>query len=240
MPAVWTLTVLVQLLALPALGEPGSFSPARFKQGAESLAAAIVLPRDDPAERTEVTVNCEARASRRGALRDNHCFVPDDAFDEYLGAIARGVREVMLEPATVDGETKQVLFQYSVTFRRGPSGETVEVFPHHGGVRYSQGKSFSSPQRYHEPPSRWGRFCRLDRPAALRIHVGASGDPVRFELLGEVSQNCARSLKRFLDGSRYIPAVLNGVPVASSYEEVFWVSPPPSRGAPPNGASGFP
>jgi len=192
--------------------------PASFNDGGRSLQNRISFPRVKGD--VSVSILCGARLDQSGEILDNYCWNLTDDRMGFVKAINRVTDQVRLTPATVDGVTAPVWFQYSIEFRKLGEEEQIAVFPNWGFNREQYGIDYIGPQLYDAP--RRSMTCTVNQSFMVSMNIGADGTITDPEIIsGEPTDECRRRFLNFVPSASYIPAHADGQPVATMCVD-FW------------------
>lgn len=220
-----TIAIFVMLAVSAAHGQVNdagtSYSHARFVSGKRALENLVDFP--DVEIDGALTVTCSGRASAKGRLKDARCSSPQDPNLDFTLAVSRRFNATRLDPATVNGHTEEVDFQFTVIFERDEELEKITVYPNNQKNVDRLGLTYVSAQRYspHQFPNR----CRGWRQDDLILEVAiveATGNPRDVDVMSTVGipSRCRDAFLTQLKNGRWIPAMLDG-----KYVESVWVSP---------------
>ena len=129
------------------------FSHAAFTDGEYSLERRLDFPKSDGD--VDVIVSCTAHATAKG--RNIRCSSAADPGLKFSSSVNRRARSARLDPARVDGEAREVDFQFSVRFRRQGDSETIDVRLNNGNNVDRLGEHYVAAQRYSKHA--WPSVC---------------------------------------------------------------------------------
>lgn len=198
------------------------FTHANFVSGDRSMLSLVDFP--DVDGDIAVNVTCIGLATAKGRLREALCSAPNDPDLEFTMAVSRRFNSSRLVPATVDGKSEQVDFQFIVAFKKEGDNESIEVYPNNAKNTDRLGLEYFSAQRYspYVWPSRcdtWGRQP-LIMEVAIVDATGRARDVNIISAEDEVKEICRAGLINQLQNGRWIPASYNG-----EYVESVWINP---------------
>ena len=124
---------------------PTAMSPAHFTDDPKSLQNWIRFPSNRQDE--IVDVFCEARLSSRGTFRNAYCKATKRDLYGYELASAMATRTARIAPAILDGEPRQIWFQYRVEFEKKAGRESLRVYANQARQITTYGPDYTSPQR---------------------------------------------------------------------------------------------
>lgn len=211
-------------ICLPAFAEGrAQFTPARFADTESPLPTLIKFPgaRKD----VDVRMRCDTVVTDEGALNRVVCYGPDRKKMSYKNAIYKVIEDVGFVPATVNGEARTVVMQFTLHFVRKDREENIYLYPNHGHDADKYGADYTGVQRYD-----WGQWSSHDcRGHHRRYNVGtratiAPDGSVQDHKLYKGKQEigpCEEDIRKHVRSGSYIPAMSDGVPVQANYVETF-------------------
>ena len=172
----------------------------------------------------DVDVVCRGHATAKGRLQDTLCSAQDDPDRSFVNAVSRRVRSARLSPAMVDGEPRDVDFQFTVNFRRAGDAEAISVYQNNGHNTARLGDDYLGAQRY--SPHVWPGACRHWRDTEVVIEAatidagGAAREVNAMSTRTRMFEACRAALMRQLEDGRWIPAMKDG-----RFVDSVWMSP---------------
>lgn len=203
---------------------PPRFSHAGFVEGERSLDRQLVFPKSDGD--IDVIVSCSGHATVKGRLSDIRCSSADDPGLKFSSSVSRRARSARVDPAVVDGEVREVDFQFSVRFRRQDGEETIETRLNNGNNTDRLGEHYIAAQRYsrHSWPSACNdlelRLQRLIVEVAIIDREGGARDANVISEVWHIAGPCQNALTDQIESGAWIPASLDG-----QFVESIWVNP---------------
>lgn len=212
------------LMCLPAAADEAVlYSPAGFADTDKPLPTLIQFP--GAKKDVDVQMRCDTVVTDTGALTRIVCYGPDRRKMSYKNAIYDVIRDVEFVPATINGEAKTVIMQFSLHFVRKDGDEHIYLYPNHGHDADRYGTDYTGVQRYD-----WGQWssheCRGHHRRYLvgtRATIGADGSYLNHKLTkGKQSLGpCEADINQHVISGSYIPAMKDGVPVEAEFVETF-------------------
>lgn len=224
-PKVTAAALLLGVLTAGVLAtaqEQPRFTHANFVEGERSMANLVEFP--DVDGDIEVIVTCTGIASAKGRLQEAKCSAPNDPDLDFTMAVSRRFNAARLIPATVDGNSEEVDFQFAVHFRQENDRQTVNVYPNNSKNVDRLGLDYLSAQRF--SPYVWPNRCGSWRREELILEVAiidATGKPRNIDLVtagSSLRPNCKAALESQLKDGRWIPASYKG-----QFVDSIWVNP---------------
>ncbi len=229
----WFLLISSALLVFSGEGlaadDTPQFTHAEFVAGNRSMQNLIKFPKVDLD--MEVTVTCAGHATAKGRLRAARCSSPEDPDLKFTMAVSRRFNSTRLTPATVNGKTEEIDFQFTVIFKKTGESESINVYLHNMKNVDRLGLDYVGAQRYsvHPWPARCADFTRDDLIMEVAI-VNELGVPRDFDVLSasfSMSSACRSGFATHLQNGRWIPALHNG-----EFVEAVWANPRISANVP--------
>lgn len=215
------LTVILSL-AIPQV-HAGEARPANFNDGGRSLQNLIRFP--NVREDVSVSVLCGARLDQNGDILNNYCWNVTDSRMGFINAINRVAEQAMLTPATVDGASRSVWFQYSVEFNKIGDEQRIDVYPNWGFNRELYGFDYIMPQLY-EAPLR-SMNCNINQNFMVSMKIDSDGSVHDPQVInGEPTNECRGRFESFVPVARFIPAHFQDQPVPALYVDFWFASVP--------------
>lgn len=221
-PAAALLLGVLTAGVLATAQEQPRFTHANFVEGERSMANLVEFP--DVDGDIEVIVTCTGIASAKGRLQEAKCSAPNDPDLDFTMAVSRRFNAARLIPATVDGNSEEVDFQFAVHFRQENDRQTVNVYPNNSKNVDRLGLDYLSAQRF--SPYVWPNRCGSWRREELILEVAiidATGKPRNIDLVtagSSLRPNCKAALESQLKDGRWIPASYKG-----QFVDSIWVNP---------------
>ena len=220
----------VLAIPLPVFAQdasPSNLSHARFAGGGDALEGKLEFPKTGGD--AEVIVSCTGHATPKGRLRNIRCSSADDPGLKFSNSVSRRARSARLEPAVVNGEPREVDFQFSVRFQKRGNDETVEVRLNNGNNVDRLGEHYVAAQRYSKHA--WPSVCndlsflrqggqKVIVEAAIVDRDGRSRDANVISEIWHLPTPCRTALTEQIASGSWIPGSLDG-----EYVETIWVSP---------------
>ncbi len=220
--------VIALLFSAPAASLAAN-SPATFDAEDEEdrLHARILFP--EVTGKVSVMLSCFSQVQANGRMKDTGCYTKDQYDQPYALAVTKAAKKARMNPALFDGKDRKVYVQFRVEFIAEGDQRDIHLYlnsgyeenikaygyDHIGGQRAIAGK---------EP---WQNVCpkRAQFAVWLRIYLGEDGQtqsPSIVHASGILpTQTCQDALKQTALASQYAPAYDDGMPVPSTYVEIF-------------------
>lgn len=227
---VWVfLVALLALFSSYCYSDSPDTKPALFGDAGAELIESFVIP--EGASFQKITVRCGGSLGSSGRFRVLLCAttsLEDSLARELSENVADAAKKLKLQPAIVKGARKRVWFVFTMVIERLKHGDAVRIYHNDLASEDSLGPGYIAPQRHRFP--RWGRRLSCSSPTGLGRGVIAIAN-VRVTERGKANSvsldyhpddiKCAAAIENALMDSDYIPANVDGVPVAAAYNEIF-------------------
>jgi hypothetical protein len=211
-----TLSIADEQAVLPAM------TPADFNDSPRSLQNRLQFPKMK--EDLVVTITCGARLDQLGEFANNYCWSTVDKMQGLLKVINRAARDARITPATINGVSRSVWFQYSVEFRKEGDNESISVFPNWGLNREFYGDDYIGPQLYNAVPDSMN--CNRNQSFNVAMYIDADASIHDPDVVsGEPTQQCRDQFMSFVKNALFIPAHHDGQPCPARYLD-FWFAGP--------------
>lgn len=203
--------------------EPANFD---IEDPEKSLVNRIVFPefKGD----VSAMIDCFSIVETGGKMKDYGCYTKDQFDAPFAAAVNYAAKKARMNPAVIDGKKKEIYLQFRAEFIAQGDERTIDLYlnpgftenieaygyDHIGGQRVVGKESWMNvcPQRSHY--SLW-----------VRAYLGEDGTTDNVSLIhadGIIpTEACQNAIKQTILSSLYTPAMADGVPVPSTYVEMF-------------------
>ena len=200
--------------------------PARVGSGKDSLGARIEFP--ELKGDATATVRCAAQVERGGDMEKNGCYNEGPSDQLFIPAITKAARKAEMQPASLDGRSVEVYFQYRVRFEKKGDETTVTVLENPGVTENVEayGEDHVAAQRAIGDEA-WQKECpsRARYLVWLRAHVAPDGNVSNLSLTHGngimPTPRCQQAILGTVENSIFFPALDDDEPVPSTYVEPF-------------------
>lgn len=218
--------LLSLLLALSAAASAETNTPAGFGDEEKSLAKLIEFPelRGD----ANATIPCITLVTRRGKLKNHGCYLRNPGDETFVAAIQKVAKKARLIPATFDGRPVDVVFQYRVHFASKEEDQSLDFVANPGyaenveayGVRHVAAQRVFDKEEWKGACPKQAKFVVLAK--ANVDFDGKAGAANLSHVSGiNITEKCQTAIIDSILASRFIPAMVDGEPVPSTYLEPF-------------------
>ena len=218
--------LLTTLLIAPLTALAESYSPAGFIGGEKSLGELIEFPelRGD----ATIVISCIGLMTTKGRLDEHGCYVRNPGDEAFIQSIYKVIKKARFRPAKIDGRAVSVVFQYRVQFKQEGDAKTLQFVANPGFEENVEayGQGHVAAQREYTKET-WEKAC--PRHAKFQIMAAANvnfdGTPGSASVKAHkgvgISPACEQAIIDNLLSSRFIPAMVDGESVPSTYAEPF-------------------
>ncbi len=211
------------------------FVPATFKPGEDSLESRFFVPKSR--EDKELTIFCNALISVRGVIEEQQCNW-DHKNKPYRIPAENSIRNVRLNPASVDGEKVIAYIKYALKIEHKGGESSIKMYPHHFVNSQYYGDDYIAPQSYVPGTDLYAdesiffgkpwierevaRKCIRSARVFLKMKIENDGGVSDVAVIDKPSpKSCGDSIAEAAKKGTYIPAFFQGKPVASIYVEKY-------------------
>lgn len=218
------LVVLLPWLGGAAAAE--NYAPASFGDGEKSLGQLIEFPelRGD----ANATISCITLVTRKGKLKDHGCYLRNPGDETFVAAVQKVAKKARLQPAMLDGRAVEVVFQYRVNFISKGEEQSLDFVANPGYPENVEayGQRHIAAQRAFDK-EKWKAACPKHAKFVVLAKVnvdfdGSAGAANLSHVDGiNITEKCENALVESLLASRFVPAMVDGEAVPSTYLEPF-------------------
>lgn len=222
-----SLISLVFLLAGTALSA-AEMRPATFDHPEEKKRLENRIEFPEVSKDMSTILFCYSRISTRGKMQQTGCFQKDNHEMPFLQAFLKAAKKATMVPAIVNGKARNIYLQFRIEFVAEGDGRTINFYlnPPNAENIEAYGNEYIAAQRVigKEP---WQGICpkRAGYRLIVRAFVGEDGraDNPNLEPAAGLTPtaDCQNAIRDTILQSEYTPAFDEGVPVPSSYVEMF-------------------
>lgn len=221
----------VAMLALLLAGGPAASQdrqPANFdiEDHEKSLVNRIVFPefKGD----VSAMIDCFSIVETGGKMKDYGCYTKDQFDAPFAEAVNYAAKKARMNPAVIDGKKKEIYLQFRAEFIAQGDERTIDLYLNPGFTENIEAYGYDhiGGQRVVGKES-WMNVCPQRSHYALwvRAYLGEDGTTDNVSLIHEggivPTEACQRAIKQTILSSLYTPAMADGVPVPSTYVEMF-------------------
>jgi len=231
--------ILASLLALcgASLAAEG-MRPANFnvEERKHQLTSHIRWPEEVRTE-TSLILNCFSVINTSGRMKDANCFAKNPFEQAFTASLVKAAKKGRLNPALIDGEPQEVYLQFRVEFTSEAVKKAPIPKPAEGEEELSKKEKKKLDQKLEEDhvagqrvigkKEIWNDVCPRRAKYAVWVRAylseeGEVGNPSIDHADGVMpTANCQNAIKETVLSSKFTPAMADGVPVPSSFIEIF-------------------
>ena len=224
----YTSGLLALLICLPALAGAQS-RPAGFdyEDADKRFDRLLVFPTVQG--KLTVDLNCFSQVQTNGKMDETGCYMKDQFDSPFAGAVAKAAKKGRMSPAIIDGKPRMVFLQFRVHFATDGENQQIKIFLNPGYEENVEayGEDHIAGQRAFAKKEPWMKICPKHAQFNVwaRSYLGEDGkaDSVSIVHADGImpTARCQDAIRQTIIGSRYTPAYADGVPVPSTYVEIF-------------------
>lgn len=211
------------LLMIPVALASDILEPAHFGEKRVELLRRLKLPLLEEGE--QVIIRCGSVVSSWGRVRSTACYETEGAIKKSrkIGrALRRAISRSQIFPAKVNGEGMLIWFNFSLVYRRVDGAPQLLLLENHAFKTSELTESYIAAQRYNT--GYWSDTCKYsEAPIFAHARIAADGSLLEARIAeSKQSELCTDGVLDALRQSKFIPAQVNGKPVASTFMEMFY------------------
>lgn len=216
------------LMAITAYAEE-SFRPAHLGYEDEDRRLLKILKFPEIKGDVSVTLLCFTQLEASGKMENTACIAKDQFDGPFAAVMNLAGKKARMAPAEIDGKNVKVFVQFRAEFKQKGEDRTVKIVlnpgePENVGV---YGEEHVAAQRVIGSKEPWMAICpqRAQYAVWAKAFVGEDGNAENpsVEHSGGVmpTATCQNAIMETVLASRYIPAFVDGLPVPSTFVELF-------------------
>jgi hypothetical protein len=217
------------LLLSGAICAQESFRPAHF--GFEDEERQLLNRIRFPEIKGDVSVMllCFSQLEPSGKMDQTGCMMKDQFDAPFASAVSEAGKKARMAPAEIDGDKVKVYVQFRVEFVAKGEDHTIRVILNPGYQENidAYGEEHVAAQRLIGGKEYWQDVCpqRARYAVLAKAYVGEDGrsDSPSVEHAAGVmpTATCQTAIMDSILASRYVPAMADGLPVPSTFVELF-------------------
>lgn len=173
-------------------------------------------------------IDCFSIVETGGKMKDYGCFSKDQFDAPFAQAVNVAAKKARMNPAVIDGKKREIYMQFRAEFIAEGDERTVDIYPNPGYAENVEAYGYDhvAGQRVVGNES-WLGVCpqRAKYSVWVRAYLGEDGKTDNPSIVhsGGVlpTATCQNAIKETILSSSYTPALAEGVPVPSTYVEMF-------------------
>jgi hypothetical protein len=213
--------LLLFLLCMGPAFAGAAITPARLREGPDSIASLLRLP--EGLEPGHYVVQCEALIRKNGKARAFICYTQELQWQPLVASVQAAGCKARFIPATRDGAKVAVYMLVMVQIDMTDRGPLVLVVPNNGVDSARYGLFYTAPQRFNE--FSWGgkALCMVKGRVLIwqKMQIDEQGNVSEYMLTD--TTNAEQWMLGRLDAGvrrmRFMPGLFEGKPVPMLYVE---------------------
>ena len=173
-------------------------------------------------------IDCFAIVETGGKMKDYGCFTKDQFDAPFAEAVNYAAKKARMNPAVFDGKKRRIYLQFRVEFIATDDERTIDLYLNPGFSENIEAYGYDhiAGQRVVGKES-WMGVCpqRSRYSLWVRAYLGEDGraDNVNLVHAGGIvpTESCQNAIRETILSSLFTPALADGVPVPSTYVEIF-------------------
>jgi hypothetical protein len=205
------------------------YRPANFDHEDPKRQFAKLLEFPEVKGNITVILNCFSQVESSGKMKDTGCYVKDNFDSTYVNAVAKAAKKARMNPAIVNGKPQRVFLQFRVAFKAEEEDRIIRYYLNTGFEENMQayGPGFIAGQRVIGKKEPWQGVCPQKAKFSLwaRAYLGEDGNVSNISLVHGNGimpvARCQDAIRQTILASPFTPGISEGVPVPSTFVEVF-------------------
>jgi len=221
-------TALTTVLCSAALAQ-GEFRPADFdfEEDKRRMDRLVVFP--EIKGDVSVMLLCFSRVQPNGKMENTGCYLQNNYDEPFVTAVNKAASKARMNPAIIDGKAREIYLQFRVEFVAEKEDRRIHFHLNPGyeeNVK-AYGEDHIAGTRAFQKKEKWMQICprRANFAVWARAYLGEDGkaDSVSVVHADGIMPTaaCQEAIKQTILSSKYTPAYAEGVPVPSTYVEIF-------------------
>lgn len=184
-----------------------------------------------PSVEGKLTVNltCFSQVRDNGKMDETGCFMKDQFDQPFAAAVANAAKKGRLIPAVIGGKARTVYLQFRVNFVADDEDKRITIYLNPGYQENVEayGDGHIAGTRAFKKKEPWMKICPKSAKYSVwaRAYLGEDGktDSVSIVHADGIMPTaaCQEAIRQEILSSEYTPAYAEGVPVPSTYVEIF-------------------
>lgn len=225
LPSLTTVTLF--MLSFAASAEDRR--PANFDYEDSEKRFANLLQFPETRGNVTVILNCFSQVQPNGKMKDTGCYMKDNFDTPYVVAVANAAKKARMNPAIVNGKAQRIFLQFRVAFKAEGEDRIIRYYMNTGYEENIQayGTDYFAGQRVIGKKEPWQKVCPEKAKFNLwaRAYLGEDGQVSNVSLVHGNGimpvARCQDAIKQTILASAFTPAISDGMPVPSTFVEVF-------------------
>ena len=218
------------LLAMAATALAADNSrPANFDHEDPDRRFANLLKFPETKGNLTVVLNCFSQVQLNGKMKDTGCYMKDNFDTPFVVAVANAAKKARMNPAIINGKPRRIFLQFRVAFKADGEDRIIRYYLNTGYEENMQayGTDYIAGQRVIGKKEPWQDVCPEKAKFGLwaRAYLGEDGQVSNVSLVHGNGimpvARCQEAIRQTVLASAFTPAMSDGVPVPSTFVEVF-------------------
>lgn len=220
--------LLMLLFAINANAEGSRAAGFDYEESKRQLANVIEYP-DGIKGKVSLVLSCVSRIQSNGKMKDTGCFTKNQYEQTFAGQVVKAAKKARMTPAIVNGKSYEIYLQFRVEFLAEGEEQDVHLYANPGYEEnvLAYGFEHVAGQRVIGKKEPWNDACpnHANFTVWARAYLSEEGQAenptIEFSNGLRPIASCLDAIKKTIVTSRYTPATSEGVPVPSTYIEIF-------------------
>ena len=221
--------VLLCLAAAVSADAADGRIPANFDHEDPKRQFAKLLKFPETKGNLTVVLNCFSQVESSGKMKDTGCYMKDNFDTPFVVAVADAAKKARMNPAMINGKPRRIFLQFRVAFKAEGEDRIIRYYLNSGYEENMQayGTDYIAGQRVIGKKEPWQDVCPKSAKFGLwaRAYLGEDGQVSNVSLVHGNGimpvARCQDAIKQTILASTFTPAQSDGVPVPSTFVEVF-------------------
>lgn len=173
-------------------------------------------------------IDCFAIVETNGKMKNYGCYTKDQFDAPFAQAVSTAAKKARMNPAVIDGKKREIYLQFRAEFIAEGDERTVDLYLNPGYTENVEAYGYDHIAGQREVGKEpWTGICPHHAQFSVRVvaYLGADGKPDNASINhsggGRPTERCQNAIKDTILSSSYTPALADGVPVPSTYVEMF-------------------
>lgn len=225
---IFFLFLLVWMTATDSVAAQDSMQPAGFavEDSDKILSNRIIFPQIKGD--MSAMIKCFSMVEKSGKMKNFGCFTKDQFDAPFATAVTKAAQKARMTPATINGRKQSVYIQFRAEFISEDDDRSIYLYLNPGESENIEAYGYAhiAGQRVIDNND-WRNICPKSASYIVLVKAflgenGKSDNPSITHLAGVLpTESCQQAIRQTILTSRYTPAMVDGLPVPSTYVEMF-------------------
>ena len=184
-----------------------------------------------PETRGNITVvlNCFSQVQSNGKMKETGCYMKDNFDSPFVIAVADAAKKARMNPAIVNGKPQRIFLQFRVAFKAEDDDRIIRYYLNSGYEENmnAYGTDYVAGQRVIGKKEPWQDVCPEKAKFSLwaKAYLGEDGQVSNVSLVHGNGimpvARCQEAITQTILASAFTPAMSDGIPVPSTFVEIF-------------------